>query len=173
MERLSIEALARPASEKDIQALAAVLVDAVEGGASVSFMMPLSREEAASWWRSTLASLPERGAVLVAREDGEIAGTVMLQPAWAPNQPHRAEVAKLLVHRRVRRQGAGVALMAAIEAEAVAAGFRLLTLDAVRGDNGDRLYRRIGWTEVGVIPGYALYPDGRLCDTVIFYKRLV
>ncbi len=172
MERLSIETLARPASGRDIQALAGVLVDAVDSGASVSFMAGLTLEEADSWWRLKLAALGERGAVLVAREGGEIMGTVMLEPAWAPNQPHRAEIAKLLVHRGARRQGVGEGLMTAVERRAVEAGFTLLTLDAVLGDNAERLYRRIGWTEAGVIPGYALYPDGRPCDTVIFFKRL-
>ncbi len=95
-----------------------------------------------------------------------------MQPAWAPNQPHRAEVAKLLVHRRARRAGIGRALMAALEARAASAGFTLLTLDTVRGDSGERLYRRAGWTAAGVIPDYALYPDGRPCDTVVFYKRV-
>jgi ribosomal protein S18 acetylase RimI-like enzyme len=97
---------------------------------------------------------------------------VQLHPARPPNQPHRAEIAKLLVHRRARRQGMGEALMRRIENEASARGFTLLTLDTVRGEAGERLYHRLGWTEVGIIPDYALYPDGTPCDTVVFYKRL-
>jgi GNAT superfamily N-acetyltransferase len=108
----------------------------------------------------------------VARDDRGIVGTVQLQPAWAPNQPHRADIAKLIVHRRARRRGVGRALIAEIEARAQAANFTLLTLDTVRGEGAEYLYADAGWQRVGVIPDYALDPDGRLCDTVIFYKKI-
>jgi GNAT superfamily N-acetyltransferase len=153
--------------------LAALLVDAVESGASVSFMAPLTLESARIWWHDTLANAHPYGRCFVARDDGAIVGTVLLQPAWQPNQPHRADVAKLLVHRRARRRGWGRALMIALEREAADVGLTLLTLDTVRGDAAEPLYRHLGWTEVGVIPRYALYPDGTPCDTVIFYKILL
>ncbi|MBV8543641.1 MAG: GNAT family N-acetyltransferase, partial [Acidobacteria bacterium] len=106
-----------------------------------------------------------------ARDGRGIAGTVQLRPAPMPNQPHRADVAKLLVHRRARGKGLGRMLMEEIERRARSDGFTLLTLDTKRGDAAESLYRRVGWIEVGVIPGYALNPDGSLCDTVIFYKE--
>jgi GNAT superfamily N-acetyltransferase len=168
-----IERLKSPISEADLSSLAALLVDAVESGAAVSFLAPLTRGEAAAWWRHNL-SAPASGAIfLVARDAEGIAGAVQLHPAWAPNQPHRADVAKLLVYRRARRRGIGSQLMQALETEACAAGFRLLTLDSKRGDAGENLYRRLGWTTVGTIPRYALDPDGVTPhDTIVFYKEL-
>lgn len=168
-----IERLKPPVSEADLQSLAALLVDAVESGAAVSFLAPLAPEQAVVWWRRSL-SVPASGAIfLIARDPEGIIGAVQLHPAWAPNQPHRADVAKLLVHRRARRRGVGSQLMHALEAEARAAGFRLLTLDSRRGDAGENLYRRLGWTTVGTIPRYALDPDGVTAhDTVVFYKEL-
>ncbi|HEX2831820.1 MAG TPA: GNAT family N-acetyltransferase [Thermoanaerobaculia bacterium] len=167
-----IDRLTPPATEAEIHELAEVLVDAVRSGASVSFLEPFTLDDAEQWWRRTLASANERAIFLVARDDEGIAGTVQVQPAWAPNQPHRGDVAKLLVHRRARGRGVGAALMRAAETGARDAGFTLLTLDTVRGDNAERLYERAGWTRVGVIPDYALFPDGSLCDTVVFYKKL-
>lgn len=168
-----IERLVLPASPRDLEALGSVLADAVESGAAVSFVSPLSAERASEWWGRTLAAAPARAVVLVARDQAGIVGTVQLQPAWAPNQPHRAEVVKLLVHRRGRGLGLGRRLMEAVEHEGRAAGFRLLTLDAKRGGVADRLYSKLGWTLVGTIPRYAVDPDGRtLHDTVIYYKEL-
>jgi GNAT superfamily N-acetyltransferase len=167
-----IEALRRPTSSDDLDQLAALLVDAVESGASVSFMSPFSVSDAREWWRKTLEQASPRAIVLVARDKHGIAGSVSLHPAWPPNQPHRADITKLLVHRRARRHGIGRALMAEIEARGRASGFTLLTLDTVRGDPGEQLYTNCGWQRVGVIPDYALYPDGRPCDTVVFYKKL-
>lgn len=153
-----------------VEQLATLLIDAVDGGASVSFLPPLDRDAATRFWRE-LTLLP-RGAVVIARDGDRVDGVVVLAPAWAPNQPHRADVAKLLVHRRARGAGLGRRLMTALEDHARAMGFRLLTLDTRRGDVAERLYRRLGWCEVGVIPDYAIYGDG-WCDTVVFYKRLV
>ena len=167
-----IEELARPASGADLRELALLLLDTVASGASVGFLDALSVEEAEAWWRGKLATSPERAVFLVARDGDGIAGTVQLQPAAMPNQPHRADVAKLQVHRRARGRGLGRALMDAIESRARAAGFTLLVLDTKRGDSAEKLYGGTGWTRVGVIPNYALDPDGTPCDTVFFYKQL-
>lgn len=168
-----IERLTPPGAEPDLRSLAALLVDAVESGAAVSFLAPLTLDRAESWWRQTLAAAHERAIFLVARDAGRIIGAVQLHPAWAPNQPDRAEVAKLLVHREARRTGLGTRLMLAIEHAARDAGFRLLTLDAKRGAAADHLYRRLGWTHAGTIPRFALDPDGATPhDAVILYKEL-
>ena len=167
-----IDALPRPPTSSDLDQLARLLHDAVDSGASVSFMRPFSVADARDWWKNTLAHADPRVIVLVARDDLGIVGSVSLHPAWPPNQPHRADITKLLVHRRARRRGIGRALMAEIEARAQAAGFTLLTLDTVRGDPAEQLYATAGWQRVGVIPDYALYPDGRPCDTVVFYKKV-
>lgn len=167
-----IQELVQPVADRDIDDLAGLLVDAVESGASVSFLPPLSLELARAWWREA-TSTAARGAIFLVGRDAEgIVGAVQLHPAWAPNQPHRAEITKLLVHRRARRNGLGGELMRAVEDRARSAGFTLLTLDTKRGDAAEALYRRAGWICAGVIPGYALDPDGTLCDTVIFYKHL-
>jgi GNAT superfamily N-acetyltransferase len=169
----AIEHLTPPVEDSDLRALAELLVDAVESGAAVSFLAPLTLERAEDWWRRTLCAAPSGAIFLVARDAEGIVGAVQLHPAWAPNQPHRGEISKLLVHRRGRRAGLGTRLMAAIEDAARSAGFRLLTLDAKRGEAAERLYRRMGWTAVGTIPEYALDPDGKTPhDAVIFYKEL-
>jgi GNAT superfamily N-acetyltransferase len=167
-----IERLILPVGDSDLRALALLLVDAVESGAAVSFLAPLTLERAEEWWRRTIAAAYSGAIFLVARDVDGIVGTVQLHPAWAPNQPHRAEIAKLLVHRRSRRKGLGTQLMQSIEDAARRAGFSLLTLDTKRGDTAEQLYRRCGWTPVGAIPGYALDPDGTPHDAVIFYKEL-
>lgn len=168
-----IEPLARPAGDADVLDLARLLVDAVESGAAVSFVLPLSNARAEQWWRSMLASASDNAVILIARDALGIVGTVQMHPAWAPNQSHRAEIAKLLVHRRARRSGLGSQLMAAIERESLNAGFRLLTLDAKRGGAAEALYRRLGWIYVGMIPRFALDPDGSaMHDDVLFYKEI-
>jgi GNAT superfamily N-acetyltransferase len=172
-ELLTVDRLRPPVSDADLRALAHLLVDAVDSGAAVSFVAPLTVEAAAEWWRKTIAAAHSRAIFLVARDGGEIVGTVQLHPAWAPNQPHRAEIAKLLVHRRARRSGLGSRLMHEIEEAARHVGFTLLTLDAKRGAAADHLYRRLGWTAIGAIPAYAVDPDGTTPhDAVIFYKQL-
>ena len=150
-----------------------VLVDCVEGGASVSFMLPLSRERAISFWRGVAAGIAtgER-ALLVAEDALGICGTVQLVLSQPDNQPHRADVAKMLVHRRARRLGLGEALMLAVESLAQECGRTLLVLDTVTGGAAERLYARLGWQRVGVIPDYALFPDGGLVATTVFYRRL-
>lgn len=173
ISEISIERLTQPVSAADLHGLAALLSDAVASGAVVSFLAPLSVDAAASWWRKTLGTCHDRAIFLVARNSEGIVGSVQLHPAWAPNQPHRAEVTKLLVHRRAQRQGIGRCLMHAIEAAAVEAGFSLLTLDAKRGEAAEQLYRQMGWTFVGAIPRFAFDTDGvTLHDAVIFYKEL-
>jgi GNAT superfamily N-acetyltransferase len=163
-----------PAVDDDqIEALAAVLIDCVEGGASVSFMHPLTRDRAVAFWRKVARGVAagER-ALIVAEDDRGICGTVQLIFDLPENQPHRGDLAKMLVHRRARRQGLGAALMAAAEATARECGKTLLVLDAVTGGDAERLYARLGWVRVGVIPGYALMPRGELCSTTVFYRNL-
>src|SRR5258706_2369165 len=168
-----IEQLIAQVSGSDLGDLAELLSDAVASGAAVSFLAPLTLERAEDWWREITSTSHTGSIFLVARDAAGITGSVQLHPAWAPNQPHRADIAKLLVHRRCRRTGLGMQLMQSIEDEARRAGFSLLTLDAKRGAGAEQLYRRIGWTVVGTIPRYALDPDGTTShDTVVFYKEL-
>jgi GNAT superfamily N-acetyltransferase len=172
MQPVTIERIGHDTPATDVRELARLLVDAVDSGAGVSFLAGLTEAEADTWWRSVLASSSERAIILVARDASGIVGTVQLQPAWAPNQPHRADVAKLIVHRRARKRGVGRALMEALERAAPAAGFTLLLLDTCKGYDAERLYASTGWVRVGEVPGFALNPDGSLCDTVFFYKQL-
>ena len=167
-----IEVLRTPLSDSETHQLASLLVDAVDSGASVSFLPPLTVGRARRWWSETLAAAHPKAVCLVARDNDGIVGSVQLQPAWAPNQPHRAEVSKLLGHRRARRSGIGTRLMRELERHAATAGFKLLTLDTKRGDAAEALYRREGWTCAGIIPGYALEPSGQAADTVMFYKNV-
>ena len=155
-----------------VQELAALLLDAVRGGSSVSFMADLQPDEAGDWWRKTLKAPSPRTVILVARDEEGIVGTVQLQPSWAPNQPHRADVAKLLVHTRARKRGIARALMAELERRARENQFTLLLLDTCRDSPAERLYTSLGWQRVGEVPHYALNPDGTNCDTVFFYKEL-
>ena len=168
-----ISLLEAPIPDAALDQLASVLVDCVEGGASVSFMVPFSHEQGLAFFRKVADAVAAGDTVLlVARLDGKIIGTVQLGLDTPPNQPHRADVKKMLVHRSARGHGVGAALMARVEEEARRCGRWLLVLDTVPGDNGYRLYRRAGWTESGIIPDYAMFPDGRLCDTALFWKRL-
>jgi len=159
-------------TEAELHALALVLIDCVEGGASVSFMHPLPLEKALAFWRG-VADDAARGAraLLVAEDDAGIVGTVQLVLAQPENQPHRADLSKMLVHRRARRRGLGAALMRAAEETARACGKSLLVLDTASGD-AERLYARMGWTAVGTVPDYALWPQGGLCGTTFYYRRL-
>lgn len=169
--RVEIRRLDAGEARAQLDGLASVLHDCVAGGASVSYMAPFSHADARAAFEGWAAEV-ERGSrlLLAAFDEGRLVGTVQVIDAPAPNQPHRGDVAKLLVHRSARRRGIARLLMEHAEAEARAAGKTLLVLDTVTGDPAERLYERLGWTKVGVIPGYALYPDGRLCDTTVFYK---
>ena len=171
--KLEIISLDAPVAATALDQLAGVLVDCVDGGASVSFMSPFSHQQALAFFRKVAGSVVSGDTVLLAaRLDGRIVGTVQLGLDTPPNQPHRADIKKLLVHRSFRGHGVGAALMAQAEEEAKRRGRWLLVLDTVPGENGHRLYLRAGWTETGLVPNYALFPDGRLCDTAIMWKRL-
>lgn len=159
--------------EAQINQLADVLLDCVEGGASVSFMLPLTRERAVAFWRKVAEGVVSGGRALLVAEDAHgICGTVQLIYDLPENQPHRADVAKMLVCRRARRQGLGAALMRAAETAARECGKTLLVLDTVTGGDAERLYARLGWVRVGDIPDYALFPAGGFCSTTVFYRRL-
>jgi GNAT superfamily N-acetyltransferase len=160
--------------EAQIGELADVLIDCVEGGASVSFMHPLTRERAVAFWRGVVQGVivGER-ALLIAGDARGVCGTVQLVLKQPENQPHRADLAKMLVHRRARRQGLGAALMRAAEVTARECGKTLLVLDAVSDGDAARLYARLGWQRVGDIPGYALFPRGGFCSTTYFYRNLL
>lgn len=156
-----------------IQSLANVLIDCVEGGASVGFMQPMTMERAVAFW-TTVAVQVRFGqrALVVAEEDGEVVGTVQLILSLPENQPHRADVSKMLVLRRARRRGFAAQLLQSIEETTRNLGKTLLVLDTVTGSDAERLYARSGWQRVGDIPDFALMPDGPLCSTTFFYKSL-
>ena len=167
--------LSRPADAAEhVPALAELLIACVEGGASVSFMLPLSRERAEEFWRGVLegAARGERIVLVAEDEAGALVGTVQVILAVPENQPHRGDIAKLLVHPRARRQGIAARLMAAADAAAHGAGKTLLVLDTVTGGDAERLYARLGWQRCGVIPDYALWPRGGFCSTTILYKTV-
>lgn len=159
-------------SEAEIEGLADVLMDVVEGGASVSFMHPFPRDKAIAFWRGVAKGVAagER-AIVIAEDEHGVCGTAQLILALPENQPHRADLAKMLVHRRARRRGIGAAVLGAAENVARELGKTLLVLDTASHD-AERLYERGGWIKVGVIPDYALMPDGAFCDTIVYYRRL-
>ena len=161
-------------NESELEGLVELLLDCVVGGASVGFMYPLSRERALAFWRGVAASVGRGERALLVAEDagGAIVGTVQVVLAQPDNQAHRADIAKMQVHRRARRLGLGVALMRCAEQVAVGEGKTLLVLDTVTGGDAERLYERAGWQRCGTIPGYALWPRGGLCATTIFFKPL-
>jgi GNAT superfamily N-acetyltransferase len=159
--------------DAQIEALTDVLIDCVEGGASVSFMLPLTRERAAAFWRRVAQGVTAGARALLVAEDAHgICGTVQLVLDLPENQPHRADLAKMLVHRRARRQGLGAALMRAAEATARDCGRTLLVLDTVSDSDAERLYQRLGWVRVGAVPNYALWPNGGYCPTTFYYRDL-
>ena len=158
--------------DSQIEELADVLIDCVEGGASVSFMHPLPRDRAIAFWRGVAQSVAAGERALLVADDAQgVCGTVQLVLDQPENQPHRADLSKMLVHRRARRQGLGAALLRAAEATARECRKTLLVLDTA-SDNAERLYERVGWQTVGVIPGYALLPQGGLCGTTVYYRNL-
>jgi GNAT superfamily N-acetyltransferase len=160
-------------NEAQVEELADILIDCVEGGASVSFMLPLSRERAVAFWRRVAEGVAAGHRALIVAEDARgLCGTVQLVFDLPENQPHRADLAKMLVRRRSRRQGLGAALMRAAEAAARDCGKTLLVLDTVTGSAAARLYERLGWVRVGDIPDYALFPQGGFCGTTVYYREL-
>ncbi len=156
-----------------IGALARVLIDCVEGGASVSFMLPLSQQRASAYWRGVGQSVARGERIVLAALDasGSIVGTVQVLLDLPENQPHRGDLAKMLVERGARRRGVGAALLRAAEQCALDEGRTLLVLDTASVEAA-RLYERHGWQRVGLVPGYALYPDGRPCATTFYFKAL-
>jgi GNAT superfamily N-acetyltransferase len=159
-------------TEAQVQGLAELLIDCVDGGASVSFMNPLPEPKALDFWRRVADAVAQgERALLVAQDATGIVGTVQLILNLPENQPHRADLSKMLVHRRARRRGLGAALLKAAENLARECGRSLLVLDTANGD-AERLYTAMGWQRCGVIPDYALLPDGGFCDTTFFYRRL-
>ena len=155
-----------------VSALAEVLIDCVDGGASVSFMPPMTANKATRFWQSVADGVArgERALLVAENGDGHIVGTVQLVLALPENQPHRADVAKMLVHRRARRRGIAQRLMQAVDATAREEGKTLLVLDTVTGGDAERVYARAGWQRAGQIPNYALTPDGAPCGTTIYFK---
>ena len=153
--------------------LAEVTKDCVEAGASIGFMQPFTHAQAIAFWRTVAGDVAAgRRLLLVAEDQLGVCGTVQLIVEMPDNQPHRADVAKMQVHRRARRHGLGEALMRAAEQAARECGKTLLVLDAVTGGDAARLYARLGWVRVGDIPNYALYPHGGYCSTTYFYRSL-
>ena len=174
-EHVAICVLSPREAKEQIGALSAVLIDCVEGGASVGFMAPLSQDRANAFWRGVAEGVTAGERILLAARDGsdgQIIGTVQVVLRQPENQPHRADLAKMLVHRRARNRGVGAALMRSAEEAARAAGKTVLVLDTVTGSNAERLYTRLGWQKSGVIPNYALWPQGGFCDTTVFYKQI-
>lgn len=156
-----------------IQGLCEVLVDCVEGGASVGFMFPFTRERAVEFWSQVAQAVAaEKRALLIARDELGICGTVQLILDLPDNQPHRADLVKMLVHRRARRKGLGAELMRAAESMARECGKTLLVLDAVTDGDAARLYERLDWVRVGDIPNYALMPNGSPCSTTCYYRNV-
>ena len=157
-----------------VDALSEVLIDCVHGGASVSFMAPLPLARARAFWQGVAEGVARGERALLVAEDaaGQVLGTVQLVLAQPENQPHRADVSKMLVHRRARRQGIAQQLMAAIDSTARAEGKTVLVLDTVTGGDAERLYARAGWQRVGSVPNFALMPDGALCGTTFFHRQL-
>ena len=169
---ITVRLLGADEAREGIGQLADVLLDCVEGGASVSFMLPMTREKALRFWEKVADGVARGERTLVVAEDEQgIVGTVQLITDMPENQPHRADVAKLLVHRRARGAGIGRRLMEAVEEAARGQGRRVLVLDTASG-TAERLYERLGWQRVGVVPDYALLPDGVLCATTFFYKQV-
>ena len=169
----TIRALTAAEAQQRIDELSAILIDAVAHGASVNFLAGLTEEEAGAFWRGQIPGIADGSRILiVAEQDEMIIGTVVLTLAHQPNAPHRAEIGKMLVHSRLRRQGLGARLLNAAEDTAQKLGRTLLLLDTQTGSAGDLLYRRCGWVPLGIVPGHALMPNGEPAPTTFFYKQL-
>jgi GNAT superfamily N-acetyltransferase len=173
-EDISVRRVGANEAAACVEALADLLIDCVEGGASVSFMRPLPREKAMAFWRGVADGVARRERVLLIAEDreGRVVGTVQMIMSLPDNQPHRGDIAKMLVLRRARRQGVAQRLMAAMDAAAREEGKTVLVLDTVSGGDAERLYVRAGWQRVGEVPKYALMPDGAFCGTTFYFKDL-
>lgn len=173
MNELSIATPDADQARALIPALAGILIDCVEGGASVSFMLPIDRPAAERFYEGVVEKIAQGASILlVAFLDGEPVGSVQLTPETKPNQPHRADVQKLLVAPRSRNRGIARALMVALEETAEARGRTLLCLDTATGSAAERLYEKLGWQRLGVVPRHALWPQGGFSDTTFFWKEL-
>lgn len=160
---------------KTLSDLTQVLIDCVEGGASVSFMLPLTSSKSEQYWQQAIASAEKKERVILVAEDlvtNTIIGTVQIILNLPENQPHRADISKMLVHRNARKRGIGGALLRAVDEVAVEEQRSLLVLDTATGSDAERLYDRNGWKRLGEIPEFALWPTGELCSTTVFYRRL-
>lgn len=173
-ENVTIRRVGAADVDRCVEPLADVMIDCVAGGASIGFMWPLPRARALAFWRDVAEGVKRGARALLVAEAGaeRIVGTAQLILALPDNQPHRADVAKVLVHRSARRHGVAARLMSAVDATARAEHRTLLVLDAVTGGDAERLYARTGWQRVGEIPRYALMPDGAPCATTYFYKEV-
>jgi GNAT superfamily N-acetyltransferase len=171
---ISVRRVDATQAESCVEGLADVLLDCVEGGASVSFMWPLRRTAALDFWHGVAQGVARGERALLVAEDSaaRIVGTVQLILAQPENQPHRADVAKMLVHRDARRRGVAQRLLAELDTVARSAGKTVLVLDTVTGGDAERLYQRAGWQRVGDVPNYALTPDGAFCSTTFYYRHL-
>jgi GNAT superfamily N-acetyltransferase len=170
---MMIRALDPAADAALLPGLAAIMVEAVAGGASIGFMAGFSQAESLAWWQGRLAAAAQGEVLIViALDDGGVAGTVSLVHAAMPNQQHRADIAKMMVAKRTRGRRVGAALLTAVEALAIAQGRTTLVLDTISGSAAARLYERAGWEKVGDIPAYALMPDGEMAPTTLYTKRL-
>lgn len=175
MSKHTVTLLTPQQAQERRDALIDLLVDSVESGASVNFLWPMTRAKAEGWWDGALASHARGERLIFVAEDagGQVDGSVQLMPAVPENQAFRADLGKMLVHSRARRQGLGEALMRAAEAEALRIGRTLLTLDTEKDSAGERLYARMGWTKFGEVPGFAMRADGQLRqDCSFFYREL-
>jgi len=156
-----------------IDDLCEVLADCVNGGASLGFMQPFAPEDARSYWLDVHKSVAAGHTVIaVAEHEGRVVGSVQVGLAQKPNQPHRGDLMKLLVHRSARGLGLSRKLMETVEKEAARLGRTILVLDTATGSEAEAIYPRFGWERVGVIPDYALWPQGGFCDSTFFYKRI-
>jgi GNAT superfamily N-acetyltransferase len=170
---LSIRILTATEAHAAVPDLCEVLSDCINGGASLGFMLPYAPADAGAYWHDIAGEVEKGGIMLaVAEVEGRIVGTVQVGLASKPNQPHRGDLMKLLVHRSARGLGLSRKLMEAVETEAASRGRTLLVLDTATGSDAEKIYPRLGWERVGVIPDYALWPQGGFCDTTIFYKRI-
>lgn len=173
MLEITIRLLNEAETRSAMPALAEVLSDCVEGGASVGFMQPYPAAAALTYWQGVAnAVAADETLLMVAEDEGRIVGTVQVGVAQMPNQPHRGDLKKLLVHRAARGKGVARLLMQAVEREAAARGKALLVLDTATGSEAEAIYPRLGWERVGVIPDYAMWPQGGFCATTLFYKRI-
>ncbi|MDK1376853.1 MULTISPECIES: GNAT family N-acetyltransferase [unclassified Sinorhizobium] len=173
MPEINIRVLCEEETRAALPALAEILSECVEGGASVGFMQPFAPKDALPFWEAVCASVARDETVLIVADvDGRFVGTVQLGIGTMPNQPHRADIKKLLVRRDARGLGLARRLMEKAETEAVKRSRRVLVLDTATGEPAEAIYERLGWMRAGVVPDYALMPDGRYCSTTFFYKHL-